>query len=444
MTTLTRPQGSSLIDLAVSMDVSTGPDWLRDIRRAALDRFRELGLPTRKDEEWRFTSLKRLQQIEFVPLSDDRGGVTAEQAGSFDIPGLDCPRVVLVNGRPAAELSNLSAVPEGMTVLTLSAAIEKHGDLVREHLTRLAESESDPFTALNTAMLDDATVIVVDRGATIGTPVHVVHITTPGEPIATHPRTLIVSGESAECTVIEDYVSTGADTYLTNAVTELVVGDNGNVHHYFIDRESRAAFNVATLNVKQGRDSHFESHSALIGGTLVRNNVHPVLAGENCHSLLNGIYIGMGEQHLDNHMRVVHAEPHCDSRQYYRGILDDDARGVFSGRIVVARDAQKTDAVQSSQNLLLSPTAQANTKPQLEIYADDVKCTHGATIGQLDDDAIFYLRSRGLSEENARGMLIYSFARESLERMSLDPLREALTAIVLDRIPQTRRLRAYL
>jgi Fe-S cluster assembly protein SufD len=227
-------------------------------------------------------------------------------------------------------------------------------------------------------------------------------------------------------------------------VTEIVVGANAQVNHYFIERESERAFNVATLRVEQHRDSRFNSHSVLLGGAIVRNNVNPVLDGEGCDSLLNGLYIGRNAQHMDNHMRVVHGKPNGDSRQYYRGIMDDESHGVFSGRIVVVRDAQKTDAIQSNQNLLLSPNAQVNTKPQLEIFADDVTCTHGATVGELDENAVFYLRSRGMSEDAAMGMLIYSAARESLERMKVEAVRERLTGILLERLPHTQALKPYL
>jgi Fe-S cluster assembly protein SufD len=248
-------------------------------------------------------------------------------------------------------------------------------------------------------------------------------------------RTLIVMEQGSRATVIEDFVSLGDEACFVNGVTEVSVGANADVTHCFLERENAATINVATLAARHQRDSRFTSHSILAGGGLVRNNVNPILEGENITSTLNGIYVGRGAQHLDNNMRVEHRAANCGSRQYYKGILADDSHGVFTGRIIVSKGAQKTDAVQSNQNLLLSRSAQAQTRPQLEIYADDVKCTHGATIGELDEDAFFYLRARGLSETDARSMLVYAFASESLERIEHAGLRRAVTRLVLDRLP---------
>jgi Fe-S cluster assembly protein SufD len=241
---------------------------------------------------------------------------------------------------------------------------------------------------------------------------------------------------------VEDYVSLGAEVYFSNVVTEAVVGQNSVLSHYMIEQESKQAFNVSTLRVEQGRSSNVASHTVLLGGALVRNNVHPVLAGEGSECLINGLFMGTGRQHMDNFMRVEHASPHCDSRQFYQGILDGRSHGVFSGRIIVHKDAQKTDAKQTNNNLLLSQEAQIDTKPQLEIYADDVKCTHGATIGQIDEDAIFYLRSRGIAEDAARAMLLFGFANESLERMKIESIRQHLKTLVAQWLPEGKLLEA--
>jgi Fe-S cluster assembly protein SufD len=245
-----------------------------------------------------------------------------------------------------------------------------------------------------------------------------------------------VAGEDSQATLVEDYVSLGGDASFSNAVTEMVVGQNSVVSHYLIERESRQAFNVSTLRVQQGRSSSVTSHSVLLGGALARNNVHPVLAGEGGECLINGLFMATGRQHMDNYMKVEHASPRCDSRQFYQGILDGQSRGVFHGRIIVHKDAQKTDAKQTNRNLLLSEDAQIDTKPQLEIYADDVKCTHGATIGQIDEDAIFYLRSRGIAADSARALLLFAFAGESLQRMKVEPIDRHLEALVRQWLPQ--------
>jgi Fe-S cluster assembly protein SufD len=447
MTTLTKPMNDALLELAMHSDTrpAEGPDWLERLREEALARFRDLGLPTTRHEDWRFTSLKPLQDMNFSALSGGAPAVSADDAARFGFAGLGASRAVFIDGRFSPDHSDLATLPGGISALTLTEALAADEQIVRAHLARLPKTDpADAFTALNTAMLDQAMVVLVNEGAVIDRPLHILHLTTTGQPIVTHPRLLVMAGRSSQATILEEYAGLGEGAYLTNAVSEVFVGAGAAVHHYMIERESSRAINVSSLHVRQERDSRFESHSVLIGGRLVRNHVNPVLAGENCHSLLNGLYVGRDEQHLDNFMRVEHEAPHCDSRQYYRGILSEQAHGVFSGRIVVARGAQKTDAVQSNQSLLLSDDARANGKPQLEIYADDVKCTHGATTGQLDEDAIFYLRSRGLSAEAARGMLIYSFALESLQRMSLAPVRDALTEVLLRRMPFTESLRPYL
>lgn len=417
----------------------SAPAFLRSLSEQGAARFAELGVPTRKHEEWRLTNIKAIAETAFA-LPEEVPSVDADRVAAFEFPGLTASRLVFVNGRYSPELSHLQDVPAGVLILPLHEAASSHADLVERHLGKYAEMDDDAFTALNTAMLGNGAFVYVPAGVTVDTPLHVINISTaPSEPIMTCPRNLIIADEKASVTVIEDYVSLDEDVYFTNAVTEVVVGDHAHVTHYLLERESRSAYNISTLRIHQGESSDFASHSVMLGGALVRNNIVPVLDGEHCHSLLNGLYIPNGSQHVDNHMRVVHAKPNSDSRQYYRGVLNDKATAVFSGRIVVARDAQKTDAVQSNANLLLSDDARANTHPQLEIYADDVKCTHGATIGELDPDAIFYLRARGISEAEARGLLIHAFAAESLERMEIQPIADLLEEELYSRLPGCTR-----
>jgi Fe-S cluster assembly protein SufD len=290
-------------------------------------------------------------------------------------------------------------------------------------------------------MAEDGVMLHVPRGVAVNKPIHLLNFTMAAEaPLLISPRNLIVVEESASATVVEDYVSPDEKVYLNNAVTEIVVRDNADVTHYLLDRESDLAFNISSLHVHQGRDSRFTSHSMMFGGRIVRNNVHPVLDGDSCYSLLNGLYVIEGEQIADSHMRVEHRALEGDSRQYYKGIMHDQARGVFRGRIVVHPGAQKTDAKQSNQNLLLSERATANTDPQLEIYADDVKCTHGATIGQIDEDQIFYLMARGIPRETARSMIIVAFAGESLGRIEHEPILRLMQSMLLDRLPEANVL----
>lgn len=405
--------------------------WLRPIRESALARFAELGFPGPNVEDWRFTNVAPIANTEFRLLGEPEAELSARQAEAFRLPGADAHTIVLVNGRYAPELSEVGALPKGVRVMGLAEALETDRARVEAHLARYADAQNHPFTALNTAFFEDGGFVYVPRGVVLERPVHLLYVTVPAaEPTILHPRNLIVADEEAQATVVEHYESVGDGVYFSNAVTELVVGPNGVVAHYVIERESTQAYNVETLRIHQERSSNVASHTVLLGGALVRNNVHPVLAGEGCECVINGLFMGRGEQHLDNYMRVEHAAPHGDSRQFYNGILDDRAHGVFHGRIVVHPGAQKTDAKQTNRNLLLSGQAQIDTKPQLEIYADDVKCTHGATIGQLDEDAIFYLRSRGIPQAEARAVLLLGFAGESLERMRSQPMRGYLEGLV--------------
>jgi len=280
-------------------------------------------------------------------------------------------------------------------------------------------------------IMEDGGFVYIPSGTVLKTPVHLLYVSTPGDkPSITNPRNLIVSEDNCQADIIEHYVSLDDSTYFSNVVTEMVVGENSTLGHYMLELESKKAFNISTLRVQQARSSNIRSHAILMGGALVRNNVHPVLAGEGCDSLINGLYMSTDRQHMDNYMKVEHVSPHCDSRQLYNGVLDGRSKGVFHGRIIVHKDAQKTDAKQTNRNLLLSDNAQIDTKPQLEIYADDVKCTHGATIGQMDEKAIFYLRSRGISEEDSRDIILSAFTNQTLDSMNVQAVKNYCADIV--------------
>jgi Fe-S cluster assembly protein SufD len=324
-------------------------------------------------------------------------------------------------------------MPEGVKVLSLASALDSEEGLVKKYLSKYADFSEEAFTALNTAFMQDGGFVYIPRGTRFREPVHLLYITGKSDRATiTNPRNLIVVEDNCEAEVVEHYVSLDEGVYFSNVVTELVVGENSSVGHYMIECESMKAFNVSTLRVEQGRSSNIRSHSVLLGGALVRNNVHPVLAGEGCDSLINGLFMSTGRQHMDNYMKVEHASPHCDSRQFYNGVLDGRSRGVFHGRIIVHKDAQKTDAKQTNRNLLLSDNAQIDTKPQLEIYADDVKCTHGATIGQMDENAIFYLRSRGINEDAAREILLGAFTSGTLESIQVEEIRNYCESLVAE------------
>ena len=414
--------------------VSAQPRWLHTLRQEAFASFSETGFPTTHDEDWRFTNVSAVANTAFELAALE--SLSREHLNGFG--ALDfASHLVFVNGLFSKELSTLAPMPNGMTVGSLTTQLKNDPASVERHLGQYLNTRRDPFAALNTSFIEDGVFVHIPRGIVFETPIYVLYVTVPGAtPTMNHPRNLIVAEENSQVTVVEDYVSLGEGITFSNAATELIAGDNANVSHYMIVREGEQAYNFSTLRIQQGRHANVATHSLLLSGALVRNNVHPVLAGEGSECLINGLFMANGRQHMDNYMLVEHASPHCDSRQFYNGILNGQSHGVFHGRIIVHKDAQKTDAKQTNRNLLLSDDAQIDTKPQLEIYADDVKCTHGATIGQFDDNALFYLRSRGLAEAAARHVLLLAFANECLDRMNSPQLREHLEKLVVAGMPE--------
>jgi Fe-S cluster assembly protein SufD len=413
------------------------PAAVASLRRLAIERFAALGFPTLQQEEWRQTNVSPIAQ-----------GTFARHTGAepeVDLSRLDrlaagaAAKLLFVNGRFSARLSSLDGLPAGVVVLSLAEALAKTPEKVEPLLGQLgqyARFENHPFVALNTAFLQDGALVYVPRGAVLERPIHVCYVSAPGAglPLVSFPRNLFIAGENSQVTLVETYSGEGA--YFTCAVTELVAGPSSVVDHYKVQLESREAFHMATFQVQGERRCVPSSHSLSIGGALVRNDVNAILDGEGIECILNGLYLGECRQVIDNHMRVEHAKPHCASHELYKGVLDGSARSVFNGLIYVHKGAQKTDAKQSNRNLLLSPSAMANSNPQLEIFADDVKCTHGSTVGQLDEDAIFYLRSRGIGMEAARSLLTYAFASDIVERIKVEPVRRDLEEILFARLPQ--------
>jgi Fe-S cluster assembly protein SufD len=402
--------------------------WLQKLRRDAFARFCETGFPTTHDEDWRFTNVAAVARTQFSLAQKDGTQFSWSGLEQWRLEGVGA-RLVFINGQYARELSSFGTLPAGVLVSSLKAEITSCAKAIEAHFGRYLNIERDPFSALNTAFSDDGAYVHVPRGTVLESPIHLLFVsTTTASPTMCHPRNLVIFEDESQGTIMEEYVTTReteqalpqreAGAAFCNSATELIAGESATVSHYMIEREHREAFNFSTLRIQQHRSANLASHSLLIGGGLVRNNVHPVLAGQGGECLINGLFVGNGRQHLDNYMHVEHASPHCSSRQFYNGILDGQAHGVFHGRIVVHKGAQKTDAKQTNRNLLLSDDAQIDTKPQLEIYADDVKCTHGATIGQIEENALFYLRSRGLDEVSARQLLLLAFAGECLDRMT--------------------------
>ena len=429
------------------------PVWLGQLREDGWARFSAEGFPSTHEEDWRFTNLAALAKTPFRRAAKGEVAASPAQLAAYRLPGAAC-QLVFVNGHFAPQLSDLGNLPEGLLVCSLAKAIDcgREGcapEGIEQHLGRYADMGRDVFTALNTALWEDGAYLRIHRGVALEQPIHLLYVSAgAGAEIATHPRTLIIAEDASQAAIVEDYVSLGDEAAFSNAVTELAAGQNAIVSHFLVERENLASFNVSTLRIEQSRSAQVDSHSILLGGGLVRNNVHPVLNGEGAECLINGLFIGASRQrgaggqhsasgqHIDNFMFVEHARPNCNSRQFYNGILADHARGVFHGRIVVHKDAQKTDAKQTNRNLLLSDDARIDTKPQLEIYADDVKCTHGATIGQIDEAQLFYLRSRGFAQADARNLLLYAFAAECLDRMKNSAARDFAEILIRERLQE--------
>jgi Fe-S cluster assembly protein SufD len=420
-----------------SIQSARQPAWLLASRKAAIARFSELGFPTTRDEDWRFTNVAPIASLPFKPVLDlIPGRLDATAVARFSFAGLPASRLVFLNGHFSRELSNVLPAAQGVKIGSLADALQFDPALVEKHLTRHA-GVGDAFTALNTAFFRDGAFIFVPAGVTVAEPVHLLFIATEtGMGATAHPRNLIIAEKNSRLTVIESHVGAADGAYFTNAAEELIVGENAVVEHCKFQDESPSAFHIAAIHAHLGRNCNFIAHSVATGARLSRNNIRTSLADEGVECVLNGLYLTRGEQLADHHMIVEHAKPHCNSHEYYNGILDGHSRGVFHGRILVRPDAQKTDAKQTNKNLLLSDDATADTKPQLEIYADDVKCTHGATVGQLNDESIFYLRARGIGLETARRMLIHAFAGEIIDRIRHTPAREELDKIVWDRLEQ--------
>ena len=421
------------------------PSWLGSLRHEAIAAFAEQGFPSTKLEEWRYTSLKSLADVHFE-LAGGRGdgaagSVSQEDVESLALPLFACSLFVFVDGHFDPELSATPALGGNLHVESLARLGREAPERIEPYLGRLACGKGHPFAALNTAFIDDGAAILVPPGAVRENPVHVVFVTTETDAASVcHPRVLISAGVNSQVTVIQDHVSIGDAPAFSNAVTEVHAQQGASVRLVLIQRESDATFHLSNLQARVERDARFSAHTITLGGRLVRNDAGVVLADEGADCTLNGLFLGSGRALLDNHTLVDHAMPHGTSRELYKGILGDHSKGGFRGRVIVRPDAQKTNAYQSNPNLLIGDGAEINTKPQLEIYADDVKCGHGSSIGSLDGDALFYLRSRGIGESRARDLLTQAFGAEILEALPVPALAEELAGELLDRIHGARAL----
>ena len=408
-------------------------DALTRMREEGLHHFLAHGFPTTRDEEWRFTGVGPIAERAFAlaPPPNDVGGIDTHR-----LPGVFAAKLVFVNGHYVDGLSRIPALHDGIRVGTLASSLTGAAD-VAAHLSRIAPIESHPFVALNTAFLDDGALIEFPPGAILERPIHLLFVTTGVDHVMTHPRVLVILGANSQASIVETYAGPADTIYFTNTVSEIVVGDNAVLSHVKLQYEGASAFHVGATHVNVERSGTYVSNAISLGGALVRNDIAASLSGEGVDCTLNGLYCADADRLVDNHTTIDHAQPHCGSREIYKGILAGRARGVFNGKIIVRPDAQKTDAKQTNRALLLSEDARINTKPQLEIFANDVKCTHGAAVGQLDEEALFYLRSRGLSDTAARHVLIRAFAGDVLNRMPIEALRSRVEARLQQQLART-------
>jgi Fe-S cluster assembly protein SufD len=466
------------------------PPWVGPIRKAAIQRFAELGFPTTKNEEWKYTNVSPIARTAFQPAALAKRRLDDVQSLAFESTArdLECVQLVFVDGVYSPGLSSSVTLQAGVTAGNLARALAGNQPGLEAHLARHAGFEDQAFVALNTAFMQDGAFIEILKDVVVDRPIHVFYISTAGDQsTATHPRNLILVGRGSQVNIIEAYVglelpdrvgngkmengnskleirnsklNSGKEELpvsnfqfpvssfqtdgvcFTNSVTEVVAGEGAVVDYCKVQQESARTFHVASLYFQQKRSSSVTTHAIAFGSLLDREDVTTVLGGEGAESLLHGLYVISGDQHVDNHTVIDHAKPHCSSRELYKGILDGRSSGVFNGKIIVRKDAQKTDSKQSNKNLLLSEDSVINTKPQLEIYADDVKCTHGATIGQIDQEAVFYLRSRGIGLDEARALLTQAFASDVIDKIKFEPLRAKLREALVARLAQGQILGA--
>ena len=419
------------------------PEWLQALRVEGMARFEALGFPTTKNEDWHFTSVAPIAERTFRTAMTSNAGVSLEGRTAGIVARADLRRftfdqpawhtLVFVNGEFSEDLSSYAGLGEKVRVNSLAKAIRSGIGRPERHLGKIAAFENHAFTALNTAFIRDGAFIELQADAVVDQPIHLLFVVEGEGEAISHPRNLIVAARNSRASIIESYMSIRDSCYFTNAVTEIALGEGARIDHYKIQRESEKSFHVGTTQIRQERDSQLHSFSFAVGGLLARTNIYTSLDGNAATCTLNGLYLTDGVQHIDNQTSIEHIAPNCPSHEVYKGVLDGRSHGVFNGKVYVHPEAQKTDGKQSNNNLLLSPNARVDTKPQLEIFADDVKCTHGATVGRLDEVAMFYLNSRGIGPETARMLLTYAFAADVLETIELQPLKEQLEKMVLAR-----------
>ena len=431
----------SAYKILAGMREGMDPAWLAALRARAGARFEELDFPTTRNDEWKYTNVAPILKVPYREIFDlDADGLTVERIEPFTFVESRHSQMVFIDGIYSKELSDLSGLPHSAVVTSLAGMTEEQSLVASRHLAAYAKYQDDAFTALNTAHIGDGALVYIPDGKIVETPLHLLFISTSEEASATHPRVLIIAGKGAMATIIESYVSTDDNVYLTNAVTEVFTAEESAITHYRLQEESEKAFHVATTQVHQERESNYVSYAFSLGAEIARHTLNVVLTDEHTDTTIDGLYVVTGKQHVDNHTTMDHSRPNCTSHQLYKGILDGKSRAVFNGKVLVREGALLTDAHQLNKNLLLSKDSSVDTKPQLEIFADDVKCSHGATVGQLEDDELFYLASRGIAPEQARALLTFGFAEDVISKIKLKSVRKQLDKTVLDKLHQSLEL----
>lgn len=415
--------------------VAHGPIWLKKLRESAIASFEKLGFPTTRNEDWRYTNVGPLVATVFEReerSTNDTREVAADAIETLSFADSANNRLVFINGVCSPELSRLHRLPVGAGVESLANALQRDDDVLHAHLSRYVRYQEHSFVALNTAFIEDGALILIPKGTMVEEPIYLVFVST-GQygPVVSHPRNLIIAGEASQARIVEIHIGAGSGSYFANAVTEIFGAEGASIDHYLLQREGDGGIHIGTLEAQLSRQCNFSANSITLAGLLVRNDVHVILNGEGSECSLNGLYLIDGKQLVDNHTEIEHCMPRAKSQELYKGILSGSARGVFNGKILVHKDAQKSDARQTNKNLVLSENAVINTKPQLEIHADDVKCSHGSTVGQLDRDSLFYLRSRGIDSAEAQSLLCYAFASEVVSRVKIATMREQLDDYLL-------------
>jgi len=407
--------------------------WLAHLRDQAMQRFMETGFPTLRSEDWKYTSVASIENGRFVLASATASAVDAAEIESLALPGAHV--AVFVDGRYAPALSRTDTLPQGVLLTNLAFLLERHPRGLASQFGH-ADDYPSAFAALNAACMTDGVCVHLARGSVLETPIHLLFVTATDK-LAVHTRNLIIAEPDSHAIIVEHHVCVESVSCFTNTVTDIVVGRNARIEHHKLQQESAKSYHVAAINAQLVAESRFTSTSFALGAALARTDIHAALNGADAECVLDGLYLVDGRRHIDHHTRIDHNQPRCTSRELYKGVLDGGGRGVFNGRVVVQPGAQKTDAAQTNRNLLLSELAEIDTKPQLEIWADDVKCSHAATVGQIDAEQVFYLRSRGLDDASARALLTYAFAAEMVQRVEVPALRERLDGLLRERLPQS-------